>query len=292
MKKTEKLRKLLKDQKILIAPGAYDVLSAKIIKKTGFNAVYMTGYGVSASVLGQPDVGLLTMNEMVKRANDIVNAVNVPVIADADTGYGNPLNVRRTVIEYEKAGVAGIQLEDQVFPKKCGHMLGREVIPIEHMVQKIKAAVDVRKDNDFIIIARTDARTNYGLEEALLRGKIYQKAGADVLFIESPESIDEMKIINETLKGVPTLANMLEGGRTPNLTTEELEKLGFAVAIYCTGPLYVATKAVKDYLQELKTKKTTVGKYRDMISFEEFNKFIGLPEYRNLEEKYKVKGII
>ena len=292
MKNTKKLGNLLKDKKILIAPGAYDVLSAKIIEKTGFGAVYMTGYGTSASVLGQPDVGLLTMNEMVKRANDIANAVNVPVIADADTGYGNPLNTRRTVIEYEKAGVAGIQLEDQVFPKKCGHMLGRKVIPIEHMVQKIKAAVDVRRDNDFVIIARTDARTNYGLEEALLRGKIYRGAGADVVFIESPESIDEMKMINETLKGVPTLANMLEGGRTPNLTTEELEKLGFAIAIYCTGPLYIAAKAVKDYLQELKTKKTTAGKYSDMIPFEEFNELIGLPEYRNLEEKYKVKGLI
>lgn len=291
MKKTEKLRNLLKDEKLLVAPGAYDVLSAKVIEKTGFNAVYMTGYGTSASVLGQPDVGLLTMSEMVKRAGDIANAVSVPVIADADTGYGNPLNVRRTVVEYEKAGVAGIQLEDQVFPKKCGHMLGRKLIPAEEMVQKIKAAVDVRKDNDFVVVARTDARTNYGLKEALFRGEIYKEAGADVLFIESPESAEEMRIIAQTFKGTPTLANMLEGGRTPNLTTVELEKIGFAIAIYCTGPLYASIKAVRDYLNELKTMKSTTRKYNDMITFEEFNKLIGLPEYYKLEEKYKVKDI-
>jgi len=287
VKHTKKLKNMLKDKKILIAPGAYDVISAKIIEKTGFDAVYMTGYGTSASVLGQPDVGLLTMNEMVKRANDIVNVVNVPVIADADTGYGNPLNVRRTVIEYEKAGVAGIQLEDQVFPKRCGHMLGRRVIPVEDMVQKVKAASDSRQDKDFVIIARTDARTNYGLEEAITRGKAYQEAGADVIFIESPESIDELKEINNAFKDIPTLANMLEGGRTPNLKTDELEKLGFAIAIYCTGPLYSAAKAVKDYLNELKVIKTTAGKYNDMITFKEFNEIIGLREYLELEKKYQ-----
>lgn len=288
MKKTTRLKVLLENKEILVAPGAYDVFSAKVIEKTGFNAVYMTGYGTSASVLGQPDVGLLSMTEMAKRAGDIAKAVNVPVIADADTGYGNPLNVRRTVMEYEKAGIAGIQLEDQLFPKKCGHMLGRKIIPKEEMVQKIKAACDIREDKDFVIIARTDARTNYGLDEAIARGIAYRQAGADLLFIESPENVEEMKKINKVFNDIPTLANMVEGGRSPILTVNELEKLGFSIVIFSTGPLYSAAKGVKDYLTELKTKGTTLARIDHMISFKEFNDLIGLQEYLDLEKKYKV----
>ena len=287
MRKTTQLKQLLKAKKLLVAPGAYDVLSAKIIEKAGFEAVYMTGYGTSASVLGEPDVGLLTLSEMVKRAGDIANAVEVPVIADGDTGFGNPLNVRRTVREYEKAGACAIQLEDQVAPKRCGHMLGRDVIAMEEMVQKIKAAADTRQDDDFVIIARTDARTNYGLDEALRRGKAYQKAGADVLFIESPESVDELRKINETFPDTPTLANMIEGGRTPLPSLDELEKLGFGIAIFPLGPLYAAAKAVSAYVDELKTAKSTASKVKDMITFEDFNRLIGLPEYNKLEERYR-----
>jgi len=282
------LKKLLQAKEILVAPGAYDVFSAKMIEKIGFKTVYMTGYGTSASILGKPDVGLLSMTEMSKRAGDIAKAVNVPVIADADTGYGNPLNVRRTVMEYERGGVAGIQLEDQVFPKKCGHMMGRKIIPKEEMVQKIKAACDVREDKDFVIIARTDARTNYGLDEAIARGKAYQEAGADLIFIESPESIEEMQKINSEFSKIPTLANMVEGGRSPNLTIDELEKLGFSIVIFSTGPLYSATKGVKDYLTELKTKGTTSSRINKMISFKEFNELIGLQDYLDLEKKYQV----
>jgi len=288
VKKTTRLKMLLENKEILVAPGAYDVFSAKVIEKTGFNAVYMTGYGTSASVLGQPDVGLLSMTEMAKRAGDIAKAVNVPVIADADTGYGNPLNVRRTVMEYEKAGIAGIQLEDQLFPKKCGHMLGRKIIPKEEMVQKIKAACDIREDKDFVVIARTDARTNYGLDEAIARGIAYRQAGADLLFIESPENVEEMKKINKVFNDIPTLANMVEGGRSPILTVNELEKLGFSIVIFSTGPLYSAAKGVKDYLTELKTKGTTLARIDHMISFKEFNDLIGLQEYLDLEKKYKV----
>lgn len=288
MKKTTRLKQLLTDRKLLMAPGAYDVLSAKVIQMAGFDAVYMTGYGTSASILGQPDVGLLTMNEMVEHARNIAQAVDVPVLADGDTGYGNPLNIRRTVREYERAGVCAIQLEDQVFPKRCGHMLGRKVIAMEEMVQKIKAATDARQDEDFVIIARTDARTNYGLEEALRRGKAYEEAGADVLFIESPESVDELRQINEAFPNTPTLANMIEGGRTPFLPAAELEGLGFGIALYPTGPLYAAAKAVKGYVEELKAAGTTAGKVQDMIPFEEFNHLIGLPEYNLLEERYKV----
>ncbi|MCC2653935.1 MAG: putative methylisocitrate lyase [Microvirga sp.] len=288
MKKTTRLKQLLTDEKLLMAPGAYDVLSAKVVQMAGFDAVYMTGYGTSASILGQPDVGLLTMNEMVEHARNIAQAVDIPVLADGDTGYGNPLNIRRTVSEYERAGVCAIQLEDQVFPKRCGHMLGRKVIAMEEMVQKIKAATDARQDEDFVIIARTDARTNYGLEEALRRGKAYEEAGADVLFIESPESVDELRQINEAFPNTPTLANMIEGGRTPFLPVSELEALGFGIALYPTGPLYAAAKAVKGYVEELKTAGTTAGKVQDMIAFEEFNQLIGLPEYNRLEERYKV----
>lgn len=287
MKKTSLLKQLLRDPALLVAPGAYDVLSAKIIEKSGFKAVYMTGYGTSASVLGQPDVGLLTMTEMVDRARNMAEAVDVPVLADGDTGYGNPLNVMRTVREYEKAGVCAIQLEDQVFPKRCGHMLGRRVIPMDEMVQKIKAAVDTRHDDDFVIIARTDARTNHGLEEALERGKAYEEAGADLIFIESPESIEEMKKINETFPNTPTLANMLEGGRTPIPTTQELEAMGYGIAIYCTGPLYAAALGVRDYMNHLMTTGTTTDYYDKLITFGEFNSFIGLDEYNKLSEKYK-----
>jgi len=288
VQRTKMLKKLLQAKEILVAPGAYDVFSAKMIEKIGFKTVYMTGYGTSASILGKPDVGLLSMTEMSKRAGDIAKAVNVPVIADADTGYGNPLNVRRTVMEYERGGVAGIQLEDQVFPKKCGHMMGRKIIPKEEMVQKIKAACDVREDKDFVIIARTDARTNYGLDEAIARGKAYQEAGADLIFIESPESIEEMQKINSEFSKIPTLANMVEGGRSPNLTIDELEKLGFSIVIFSTGPLYSATKGVKDYLTELKTKGTTSSRINKMISFKEFNELIGLQDYLDLEKKYQV----
>ena len=288
MKKTARLKQLLADQKLLMAPGAYDVLSAKVIEMAGFDAVYMTGYGTSASMLGQPDVGLLTMNEMVEHARNIAQAVDIPVLADGDTGYGNPLNIRRTVSEYERAGVCAIQLEDQVFPKRCGHMLGRKVIAMEEMVQKIKAATDARQDEDFVIIARTDARTSFGLEEALRRGQAYRDAGADVIFIESPENVEELKAINEAFLGTPTLANMIEGGRTPVLPAEELEALGFALAIYPTGPLYAATKAVKDYMAELKAAGTTMGRIDRMIPFEDFNQLIGLPEYVRLEERYRV----
>jgi 2,3-dimethylmalate lyase len=286
MRKTSHLKQLLTDKKLLLAPGAYDVLSARIAELAGFGAVYMTGYGTSASVLGQPDVGLLTMAEMAERARNIAGVVQVPLIADADTGFGNALNVAWTVRAYERAGAAAIQLEDQVFPKRCGHMLGRRVIPVEEMVQKIKAAVDAREDDDFVIIARTDARTTLGLGEALSRGKAYEEAGADVLFIESPENEDELRRINESFPDTPTLANMIEGGRTPFLPAADLEALGFGVAIYPTGPLYAAAKAVKGYVEELRTAGTTTRKLQDMIAFEEFNQLIGLPEYNRMEERY------
>lgn len=288
MKNSTKMRQLFQTGKMIVAPGAHDALTAKIIGKTGFDAVYMTGYGQAASHLGNPDVGLLTMSEMVARASAIVEAAGVPVIADADTGFGNAINVRRTVREYEKAGVAVIQLEDQVMPKKCGHMLGRQVIPKEEMVGKIKAAADARMDDDFMIMARTDARTIMGIDEAIERGLAYQEAGADIIFIESPESKEEMVMINKAIK-VYTLANMVEGGRTPMLPNQELEALGYNLVIYPTASTYLTTKAMLTLMETLKKEGTTATMIPEMVTFSEFNDLIGLTEIRALEAKYSGK---
>ena len=285
MRKTTKLRQLLKRKEILVAPGAHDALSAKIVARAGFDAVYFTGYGQAASHLGSPDVGLLTMTEMVMRARNFAAAVDVPVIADADTGFGNVVNVIRTVREYEAAGVAAIQLEDQVAPKKCGHMTGRQVVPLEEMVGKIKAAAEARQDPDLVIIARTDARTTLGIEEALRRGKAFAEAGADVLFIESPESLDEMKLITSSFD-IPVLANMVEGGRTPLMTAAELEALGYGLVIFPTATTYITAQAVTRLMQELKRSGTTEAMVGEMIAFHDFNALVGLPAVRAIEDRF------
>lgn len=285
MNQAAKMRELLKTKKMVVAPGAHDAMTAKIIGRLGFDAVYMTGYGQSASHLGQPDVGLMTMSEMVARAANIVEAAGVPVIADADTGFGNAVNVMRTVREYEKAGVAVIQLEDQVMPKKCGHMIGREIIPMDEMVGKIKAAVDTRINPDFMIMARTDARTIMGIEEAIKRGQAYKEAGADIVFIESPESVEEMKMITTQIDGY-TLANMVEGGRTPLLKNQELEAIGYNLTIYPTASIYVATKAMVDLWTALKNDDTTANVMDTMVTFAEFNDLIGLDAIREIERNY------
>ena len=288
MRKTTMLRQMMTGKQIVVAPGAHDALTAKIIEQVGCSAVYMTGYGQAASHLGKPDVGLLTLTEMVARASNIVEAVNVPVIADADTGFGNAVNVMRTLREYEKAGVAAIQLEDQVAPKKCGHMTGRQVVSKEEMVGKIKAAVDVRTDPDLMIIARTDARTVHGIGEALERAKAYEEAGADILFIESPESVEEMKQITTSFK-VPVLANMVEGGRTPFLPVQDLQGLGYDLVIFPTASTYLVTKALTRLMTVLKDTGTTASLIPEMITFEEFNDLIGLTKIREIESIY-VKG--
>jgi carboxyvinyl-carboxyphosphonate phosphorylmutase len=280
-----RLRKRLREKEILVAPGAHDVLTARIIEMTGFDAVYMTGYGTSASLIGQPDVGLLTQTEMFERAINIVNAVEVPVIADADNGFGNAINVQRTVKLYEKAGVACVQLEDQVSPKKCGHMIGRELITMQEMVGKIHAAVDARENDDLMIMARTDARTEFGIEAAIERGKTYEEAGADLLFIESPETEEEMKAITTSFN-VPVLANMIEHGRTPLLSAQKLEDIGYDLVIFCVSSTYAAAKAIQDLMNTLKAEGTTEGFMDRMIPFDKFNKMIGLSDVRAKEEKF------
>jgi len=281
----KRMKELFASKKMVVAPGAHDALTAKIIGKLGFDAVYMTGYGQSASHLGKPDVGLMTMSEMVMRAANVVEAAGVPVIADADTGFGNAVNVMRTVREYEKAGVAVIQLEDQVLPKKCGHMTGRQIVPMEEMIGKIKASVDTRVNPDVMIMARTDARTTQGIEAAIERGLAYKEAGADIIFIESPETKEEMLLLNEKIPGL-TLANMVEGGRTPLLLNDELEALGYNLTIYPTASTYVVTKAMVDLWEGLRRDGTTAKMIDRMIPFPRFNELIGLNEIREIEKNY------
>ncbi len=275
MGKAQVFRKLFDSHKLVVAPGAHDALTARVIEKTGFPVVYMTGYGQAASHLGCPDIGLMSMTEMVARARNIAAIVDVPVIADADTGFGNVINVIRTVQEYEAAKVAAIQLEDQVLPKRCGHMLGREVVPVQEMVGKIKAAVATRTDPDFMIVARTDARTLYGIDIALDRAKAYEDAGADILFVESPESVEEMHKINEVLTK-PTMANMVEGGRTPMLSNEKLQEIGYSLVIYPTASIFLMAKSMLKLMSYLKDNGSTAGLIDEMISFQDFNDLVGL----------------
>src|SRR5579872_4822989 len=254
MSVTTRLRELLAQPDLLVAPGAYDALSARLIAQAGFPAVYMTGFGTAASTLGQPDVGLLTMSEMVSRAAALAAVVgDRPLIADADTGYGNPINVRRTIREYERAGVAAIHIEDQIWPKKCGHMEGKQVIPVDEMVQKIRAAVDARQDPAFVVIARTDANAVYGLADALHRGRAYREAGADVIFIEAPRSIEELRTIAQAFPDVPLLFNWAESDKTPLLSLEETHALGFKLVIFPVSLLFAATRTLLDLLEDRKS---------------------------------------
>lgn len=282
------LKSLLSTKKIIVAPGAHDALTAKIIERAGFEAVYVTGYGLSASVLGKPDVGLLTMTEMVSRISAIAEAVSLPLICDGDTGYGNAVNVVRTVREYEKAGAACIQLEDQITPKKCGHMQGKQVVSTEEMVGKIRAAVEARRSPDFLIMARTDARAVYGIEEAIRRGKAYEEAGADILFVEAPQSEEEMRMITSSLK-VPCVANMVEGGKTPYVPVERLSELGYKIAIFPTASTFRTAKALLDMMMDLKEHGTLKQSLDETLSFDQFNELIGLDEITNLEKKFLPK---
>lgn len=286
MSRNKGLKDRLQRREILVAPGAADALVAKIIEKSGFEALYMTGGGVSYTTLGKPDYGFITMTEMVQKAAYLVEAVEIPVIADADTGYGNPLNIIRTVKEYERAGVSAIQLEDQTFPKRCGHLGGKEIISTEDMVGKIKAAVDARRDENFQIIARTDALAIHGMEEAIHRGKRYEEAGADIIFIEAPRSLEDMKTITASFT-VPLLANMVEGGKTPLLTADELQEIGYQIVIFPGASIRTIAKAVTELMQEIKKEGTTKHYLRNMVLFHDLNKIVDLEEVKKWEEKYK-----
>ena len=281
----KKLHQLLNEPGLIIAPGAYDAWSARLVEMADFPAVYMTGYGVSASVIGQPDIGLLTMTEMVNQARNMANAIHIPLIADGDTGYGGVLNVIRTVHEYEQAGIAAIQLEDQIYPKRCGHMEGKQLIGGDEMVAKIRAAVHARKSPEFTIIARTDARAVNGLDDAVDRSKAYAEAGADVIFFEAPESVEEMRMVARSLDK-PLIANMVENGKTPFLTTEVLLEIGYKIVIYPVSTLYTVTRAVARTLESLKNNGTTRECAGDMVEFQEFNEMIGVQKQRDLEKTF------
>ncbi len=290
MRTTTRLRELLTRPEARVIPGAYDALSARLIAQAGFPAVYMTGFGTSASVLGQPDVGLLTMSEMVSRVAALAAvAGDVPLIADADTGYGNPINVRRTVCEYERAGAAGLHIEDQIWPKKCGHMEGKQVIPMEEMVQKVRAAVDARQDSDFIIIARTDANAVTGLEDALRRGQAYRQAGADVIFIEAPRSMEELRVIGQAFQDTPLIFNWAESGKTPLLPLKEIQALGFTLVLFPVSLLFAATHAMLALLELLKTGETPAAYHERMVTFSQFTAQLGLPDIQALERLYGIQ---
>ena len=281
-----RLRALLESGQTIVAPGAFDPLSARLVEEAGFPAVYMTGFGTSAALIGRPDVGLLTMTEMAGNAGRIAACVDIPVIADADTGYGNPLNVIRTVGAYEAAGVAGIHIEDQVAPKKCGHMEGKQVIGAQEMAAKVRAAVDARAQPEFVIIARTDARAVEGLERALERARLYRAAGADVLFIEALVSEAEVEEAARAFPGVPLLFNWAEGGKTPPVGLARLTELGYRIVIFPIGTLLAATAAMRAILREIATAGTPAAALAGLPTFGEFVDFIGLPQVREAEQRY------
>jgi carboxyvinyl-carboxyphosphonate phosphorylmutase len=279
------LRELLAAPGPLVAPGAYDALSARLVEQAGFDVVYMTGFGTTASLIGRPDVGLLSAAEMVDNATRIAAAVDVPVIADADTGYGNAINVLRTVRAYEQAGVAGIHLEDQVMPKKCGHLSGKQVIDADEMAGKVRAAAAARRDPDFVLIARTDAAAVHGVEEAIRRGRLYAQAGADALFVEAPTSEDDLARIAGELRGVaPLVFNWAEGGRTPPLPLARIGELGFSLVLFPIGTLLAATAGIRRLLAGLEAEG--VPPLAGLPSFGEFTDLIGLPEVQALEQRF------
>jgi 2,3-dimethylmalate lyase len=283
-----RLRELLEGPDPVLAPGAYDALSARLVEEAGFEAVYMTGFGTSASLLGRPDIGLLTLSEMVDNARRIVQAVRVPVIADADNGYGNPINVIRTVREYEAAGVSAIHVEDQISPKKCGHMENKQVIEASEMVEKVRAAVEARQSEEFVIIARTDARAVEGMEGALERARLYRAAGADALFVEAPQSEEEISAVSEAFaRDVPLLFNWVESGKTPPVPLERLSELGFRLVIFPVSTLLAATRAIQGILSRIRTDGSPIELVDELLPLGEFIDLIGLPEIKELEQRYE-----
>jgi methylisocitrate lyase len=280
------LRDQLDDkEKIIVLPGVFDALSARIAQQVGFSAMFQTGYGSAAALLGMPDFGLLSAGETLGNAQRIISAVNVPVLVDADTGYGNPLNVWKLVRDLENMGAAGIFLEDQVWPKRCGHMAGKEVISKDEYIPKLKAALEARRSKDFIIVARTDARAPLGLDEAIERGKSYRKMGADVIFVEAPRSVDELRKVAEEIDA-PLVANMIEDGVTPNLPANELLQIGYRIAVFPLSALYGATYAIQQVLSELRNTGATSQTRKLMVTFQDFNRLVDLPKFMDLERRY------
>lgn len=286
MTKAALIRQALAKHGQLIMPGVYDALSAKIAARAGFEVTFITGYSLSATLLGEPDFGLLTQTEVVGAAQRICSVIDIPVIVDADTGYGNAINVIRTVQDLIRAGAGGMFLEDQVWPKRCGHMRGKQVIPLEEQLSKLRAAVEAKGQEDFFIVARTDLRQSLGLDEAIKRGIAFKNAGADAVFIEAPETKEEMREIAKHVKG-HLVANMLERGVTPLMGPEELKELGFDLVVWPLAPLYSVAKSLTDVYTTLRKEGSTLSILDRLMPFDEFNGIVGLNEKYQLDAKFK-----
>jgi carboxyvinyl-carboxyphosphonate phosphorylmutase len=285
-KNRRSLRSLLDDKKeFLTLPGVFDALSARIAEKIGYPAIFQTGYGSAAALLGMPDFGLLNAGETIDNARRIIKSVGIPVIVDIDTGYGNPLNVWRMVRDLEDIGAGGVFLEDQVWPKRCGHMTGKDVIPTKEYISKLRAAIDARRSREFVIVARTDARATLGLSEAIRRGIEYYRCGADAIFVEAPLTLKELREVPSKIDA-PLVANMIERGVTPNLSSYELKKMGYRIAVFPLSGLYSATFALYDVFTELMQTGSTKRSQRRMVTFDDFNRLVGLSEYMGLAKKY------
>ena len=282
----KKISSMIKSKKPLVIPGVYDAIGAKIAENVGFDAMFQTGYGTSATLFGMPDYGFIGATETIDNARRISNAISVPLIVDADTGYGNALSVWKLVKELEAAGAAGIFLEDQKWPKRCGHMQGKDVILQEEYTEKLGAAIDARENKDFIIVARTDSRATEGLDKAIERGLENKKTGADAVFIEAPKSLDEMKRIGKEIKA-PLVANMIEGGATPINSAETLSKIGFNIILYPLSVLFANTFATMNILKELKNTGTTSKYKQKVVNFDQFNNLVELDKFKKMETKYK-----
>jgi methylisocitrate lyase len=283
-----RVREILDKHKAIVFPGVYDTLSAKLAARAGFPMAFISGYSVAATAIGEPDLGLLTQTELVAQARRVCASVEIPIIVDADTGYGNPLNVIRTVRELIDAGAAGCFLEDQQWPKKCGHMRGKRVIEREEYVDKVRAAVDTRGDADFFIVARTDSLAVLGLDEAIARVTEARAAGADASFVEAPNSLDEMAQIGRRAPA-PVVANMIEKGKTPVLPKEKLVELGFHLILYPLAGLFAAAHGLASIYDTIRKKDTTIGAEDRLMTFEDFNALIGVEEKYKTAERYGVK---
>jgi methylisocitrate lyase len=288
MKKTTLFRKLVNDPEILLLPCCHDGLSARVLERTGFKAISAAGYGLAGSLLGMPDIAVLTGSEMIAQYRNICRAVDVPVFVDIDTGFGDVNNVIRAVKDCEKAGVAGLFIEDQTYPKRCGHMAGKNVVSVEEYLPKLRAALWAREDPDFVIMARTDSYALFGIEEAVRRARIYAGAGADMLFVEAVHTPEEMRRVNAALAetNTPSMANMIEGGQTPLMSTSDLQELGYSVAAYPCGSVFTAVKAFQNWARYLKEHGTTKGYLDNMLSFDEYFEFIGARAIREREKQF------
>jgi 2-methylisocitrate lyase-like PEP mutase family enzyme len=285
MENATRLRKLLEKPEIIVSVGVYDGLTAKIAEHVGFDVGCMGGYANSAVLLGKPDYGMLGLKEMADQLNRITSAANLCIIADGDTGYGNAISVTRTVQEFIRNGAAAILLEDQVWPKRCGHMEGKQVIPMGEHQRKIEAAVKARGNDDLVIIGRTDARQPNGIEDAIKRGKAYREAGADIVFVEAPQSMEELEMIIKEIDA-PQLCNMIEGGKTPFLSARQCQDMGFKIVLYTLGTLYAATKSILTFMEYLKENGTTEGIWDQLVPFSKFNQLMELDSFRKMEQEF------